>query len=259
MIDVLREDGVATLCMTRTERGNALSAELVEALICAVEVCISDPAIHTLVLTSQGADFCTGFDLNNMTPSVGTEGKEETAEIDGALLWRFVRIEHLLATLWHAPLRTAAVMRGRAFGAGADLFAACDVRLAAANAQWRFPGASFGIVLGTRRLGEHVGVDRAMAWVTAGTCIDAREALSAGLATGVIPVEKWREHLTQLSVDRPTYAALRAAVRADFRDADLAALVRSATLAGLSQRIESYRNSLRKKRPDHASGRQQKT
>lgn len=256
MIAVSREGGIAVLCMTRTERGNALSAELVEALISAVETCIADPAINTLVLTSRGADFCTGFDLSNMQPATGAE---ETAAIDGALLWRFVRIEHLLATLWHAPLRTVAVVQGRAFGAGADLFAACDVRLAAADAQYRFPGAGFGIVLGTRRLGDLAGADRALAWVTTGASIDAQQAVSHGLATGVIPAGAWREHLTPLSVDRPTCAALRAAARADLRDADLAALVRSATRAGLSQRIENYRNSLRKKKPEQAYAQQQAT
>lgn len=252
MIHVSREDGFAILCMARAERGNALSAGLVEALINAIETCISDAAINTLVLISQGTDFCTGFDLSNSKPSTGTQAEEQSAEIDGALLWRFVRIEHLLATLWHAPLRTVAVAQGRAFGAGADLFAACDVRLAAADAQYRFPGAGFGIALGTRRLSEHVGVDRALAWVTTGASIDAQEALSQGLATGVIPAGAWREHLTPLTVDRPTYAALRAVARSDLRDADLAALVRSATRAGLSQRIENYRNALRKKKTDPA-------
>lgn len=249
MISVTREARTAIACLQRTERGNALSAELVEMLIDAVEACIADPAIDTLVLTSDGADFCTGFDLSKLGP---TTSDDATREIDGALLWRFVRIEHLLATLWHAPLRTVAVVQGRAFGAGADLFAACDVRLATADAQWRFPGAGFGIVLGTRRLGELVGADRAMAWVTTGAAIDTDGALANGLATAVIEGGAWRSHLAPLSVDRPTFAALRAATRVDRRDADLAALVRSATRAGLSQRIDHYRHSLRKNKPEPA-------
>ena len=47
-----------------------------------------------------------------------------------------------------------AVATGRAWGAGADLFASCDIRACTPDASFRFPGTAFGIVLGTRRLVE---------------------------------------------------------------------------------------------------------
>jgi len=65
MIDVSHEGGTTVLYMTRTERGNTLKSALVEALISAVETCISDPTIDTLLLTSQDADFCSGFEILN--------------------------------------------------------------------------------------------------------------------------------------------------------------------------------------------------
>ena len=50
--------GVTTLTLDRPERGNALAADLVEALLAAVQDALADDAVHTLMLTGQGAHFC---------------------------------------------------------------------------------------------------------------------------------------------------------------------------------------------------------
>lgn len=220
-------DGVATLTLARPERGNALAADLVEVLIAQTQAALADPAVHSLVLRAQGRHFCTGLDLSDLDSST-----------DAELLHRLVRIETLLSMLWMAPIRTVAVAQGRTWGAGADLFAVCEQRIAAADCTFRFPGAQFGIVLGTRRLAERVGADRARALTTGGLQLDAVQALHCGLAT------PGAEDCASPRVDRSTAAALRAATRTDHRDADLAALVRSAAEPGLQQRIAGYRARL---------------
>ncbi|MFO1197835.1 MAG: enoyl-CoA hydratase/isomerase family protein [Burkholderiaceae bacterium] len=224
--------GVETLTLARAERGNALSAALVDALCDAVEGACADAKVHTLVLRGEGRHLCTGFDLSDLESSS-----------DGDLLARFVRVETLLAALWHAPVRTVACAQGRTWGAGADLFAACDVRRAAPDATFRFPGAGFGLVLGTRRLAERVGADTARRWVTGAEEADAAQALRTGLATEI--ADDLRAPLPAPAIDRATAAAVRAATRADHRDTDLAALVRSAAAPGLKRRIAAYRDALR--------------
>lgn len=82
------------------------------------------------------------------------------------------------------PIRTAAFATGRAWGAGADLFAACDLRARRPMPRSRFPGSAFGIVLGTRRLTEIVGWDRARPLVTEGVMLEAPGARAAGLVEG---------------------------------------------------------------------------
>ena len=226
MLIVAREAGVATLTLDRPERGNALGPALVEALIAEVTRAVQDGAVHTLVLRGAGKHFCTGLDLS---------GLENLS--DGELLLRLVRIEALLAMLWHAPLRSVAVAQGRAWGAGADLFAVCEHRVAAPDTVFRFPGAQFGIVLGTRRLAERIGVDAARRLVLEGGELDAAQAHAAGLVGWVGSLPAMAEPL----VPGPTAQAIRAASRADLRDADLAALVRSAAVPGLAQRISHYR------------------
>jgi enoyl-CoA hydratase len=232
LLRVDAEAGTTTLTLARPARGNALSPALVEALLQAVQQAAADPGTHTLLLRGEGRHFCTGLDLSELE-SLG----------DGDLLWRLVRIETLLAALWHAPMRTVAVAQGRAWGAGADLFAACEHRVAMPDATFRFPGARFGIVLGTRRLAERVGTDAAREAVIGGLELDAEAALRTGLASAdhespFVPV-----------VDATTARALRAATREDRRDADLAALVRSAAEPGLKQRVTAYRQQTAQHRP----------
>src|SRR5690606_15674965 len=133
-------------------------------------------------------------------------------------------------------------------GAGADLFAACTVRLALPDASFSFPGAAFGLVLGTRRLAARIGEDAALSMVTSGRVIDAGEALRRGLVAAIVEPEGLDDALERATrqasrLDGRTVAALRRAAGdgpADL-DRDLAALVRSAARPGLVQRIIDYR------------------
>jgi len=231
-------DGVATVWLDRPERGNALSAAAVGKLSGEVDAALSDPAVHTLLFRGRGRHFCTGFDLSGL--------EDET---DATLRDRFVALEKLLQSVWHAPVRTAAFATGRAWGAGADLFASCDLRACAPDASFRFPGSAFGIVLGTRRLAELVGWDRARPLASEGATLDAQGALAATLATEIAggDADAWvGVRCMQPVADRETLAAIRTACRPDHRDEDLLSLDRSASRPGLKRRIGRYTQGLRK-------------
>lgn len=230
-------EGVCVATLDRPVKGNALDEALVEALFEAIDGAINDEETHTLVFAAKGRNFCTGFDLSDLAE-----------QSDGDLLRRFVAVEELLASLWHAPIRTVAVAAGRAWGAGADLFTCCDLRFAAPDATFTFPGARFGLVLGTRRLASVVGDTAALQTVGQGLVLDAAAVQAMGLVTGLLPealdVMAWVEsELPPLAIDRTTYAELKSAMRPDRRDEDLAALVRSAAWPGLKERIQAYRAS----------------
>ena len=151
------DDGVCRVTLMRPGAGNSLSADLVAAL----EAVVDEGAVRRprlMVLRGEGRHFCTGFDLSRLDE-----------ESDDTLLARFCRIELMLQKVHRAPFPTLAIAHGRTVGAGADLFAACTHRLAAPGTQFAFPGASgFGLVLGTRRLVQRVGAERARRWVETG-------------------------------------------------------------------------------------------
>ncbi len=229
MLTIDHQAGVTLLRLQRPERGNALGPMLVEGLISAASEAFANAAVHTLVLQGEGRHFCTGLDLSDLATLS-----------DADLLLRLVRIETLLAMLWHAPIRTVAQAKGRTWGAGADLLVACEQRLVGSDTTLRFPGAQFGLVLGTRRLAERIGADAARALVLEGGELDATQALALGLASRITETLA----LAPLRTCGDTGRAVRAASRSDLRDADLAALVRSAAVPGLQQRITQYRASL---------------
>ncbi|MFC7472939.1 enoyl-CoA hydratase/isomerase family protein [Dankookia sp. GCM10030260] len=236
-----RADGVATLGLNRPDRGNALGPELVEALAEAFDRAVSHGA-RLVVLRGEGRHFCTGFDLTDL----------ETLS-DGDLLLRAVRIEQLLQRIHAAPVTTLAVATGRTFGAGADLFAACDRRIAAVGASFAFPGPAFGLVLGTARLAAMVGRDRAREVLLAGRELTAEAAVMAGLATAVLPAEAIPAEIARAAADAArldpdTVAALHRRTGQAEADADLAALVRSAARPGLKQRILDYRTQVAARR-----------
>lgn len=224
---------VAVIRLNRPVKGNALSAALVDDLASKLQTALTDPAVHTIAFTGEGRNFCTGFDLSDL---------DETS--DAELLQRFVRVEQLLDAVWRSPVRTVALAQGRTWGAGADLFTACDSRLATSDAEFRFPGAGFGLVLGTRRLAQRLGRDEARRLTCDGGWLSSGSSFEAGLVSALVPDatdETLLRHIQAPAADRATVAALRAATIAEDSDADLAALVRSAARPGLKERILDYR------------------
>ena len=233
-VRVAREGAVTRLTLNRPDRANALSAEMVEALLAALAAARGD-GTRLLLLAGEGRHFCAGFDFTGI----------ETAS-DGDLALRFLRVETLLQELYHAPFPTLALAHGRVFGAGADLVCCCSRRVAAPGTSFLMPGPRFGVVLGTRRLAARIGADRAQAIQTASRAFDAGEAQALGFLTGVSPAGDWPALVEEARaaaemLDAETVAALRAVTIADSRAADMAALAVSVSRPGLKNRILAYR------------------
>lgn len=231
---VEREPGLTRLTLNRPDKANALDAELVEALSNALDAACTD-GTALLVLRAKGKHFCAGFDFS---------GFDDVAEAE--LLWRFVRIEQLLQRLFHAPFATAAFAHGRNFGAGADLFVACDTRVATADATFRMPGLRFGLQLGTRRLAARIGNQAARTMLGGSLTIDAEHARNQRFVTALAPSAEWPEIEAQqrdaaLALSAADRARLHRATTPDSRDADMADLVASVSVPGLKDRIRRYR------------------
>lgn len=226
-------DGIRRITLNRPQRGNALGPDLVEAMLAAIEETVEAGA-HLLVLRGAGKHFCTGFDLSDLD-----------ALSDGDLLLRLVRIETLLQAVHHAPIPTVVLAHGATMGAGADMVAACQMRLAMPDARFAFPGAGFGIALGTRRLTLRVGSEAARDLVGTGRRIDTEEAQTLGLVGEILTEDAVDRRIADIAdahrrLDAPTTARVQALTLPDTRETDLANLVASAARPGLKQRVEAY-------------------
>jgi enoyl-CoA hydratase len=231
---VVREHGVTHVTLNRPERGNAFALDMVEAALAAVQTACAD-GTRLLVIAGAGKNSCTGLDLTDLA-----------TVSDGDLLLRLVRIETLLDAVWRAPCVTMGIGRGRVMGAGADLFTACDRRVAIEGSSYTFPGAVFGVALGTRRLMERIGADLARDMVRTGRVLPHDEAVRVGLATIAVPPEGVEPEIivarqAAMRLDAETNATIHRLSRRDDADADLAGLVRSAARPGLKDRILAYR------------------
>ena len=230
-----RDGDLLTLTLNRPGAANALSPALVEALIGAVE---GHEGVRLCVLRGEGRHFCAGFDLSDL---------EDLS--DGDLLWRFLRIETMLQTVHHAPFPVVALAQGQIVGAGADLFAACWQRIAAPDAKFRMPGWNFELALGTRRLTALIGPDAARDMLIDTKIQTAEQAEEIGLVSRVADPTDWPrlvEDLRQRAQALPPRALkdLFGITAQDTRDADLAAVVRTAGRPGLKKRVQAYRRKV---------------
>lgn len=236
---IRRHEGhVTRLTLNRADKSNALSATLVEALLDAVDYAYTD-GTRLLVIDGEGRHFSAGFDFS---------GYEHQS--DGDLVLRFIRIETLLQRLYHAPFATVALAHGRIFGAGADIVAACSVRVAEPGTTFRMPGLRFGVVLGTQRLMHRIGADKARAVLSASATFDAEEAKSMGFLTHVKPRADWPALLDTFrqsaeSLSLTSTRALHERTVIDTRAEDMHALAASVSVPGLKERIRIYRESMK--------------
>ncbi len=226
-------EGLRLLTLSRPEKANALDPASVAALAAGVAGAAAEGA--PFAFRAEGRVFCGGFDFT------GVETQSE-----GDLLLRFAHIELLLQAVSTAPVVSLALVDGAAFGAGADLVAACTYRLGTPKAKFRFPGFRFGVALGTRRLAALVGTDTARAILLENRTLDAPEALRAGLLTHIVEEADLLATAGRLLAAHeglPPAAAGRILrlTGADTGDVDLAEMVRSLAPAGLHERIARYR------------------
>ena len=235
VLQVLHESTLTQITLNRPDKANALSGELVEALLAAVETAHHD-GTRLLILDGAGKHFCAGFDFT---------GFEEQSEGDLAL--RFIRIETLLQALYHAPFATLALAHGRVFGAGADLVACCHTRIAAPDTTFRMPGLRFGVVLGTQRLAQRIGMQRAREILAESRTLDVQSAQASDFIQEIADIAQWptvvdKARTRALALSAEAAAALYRQTTPDTRADDMSALAHSVSAPGLKTRIQHYRN-----------------
>ncbi|MGH3441492.1 MAG: enoyl-CoA hydratase/isomerase family protein [Nitriliruptorales bacterium] len=157
---------VRVLRMRRPEARNAMDTAMLAALVDGLAGAAGDDRVRGVLLTGAGGVFSAGADI-----------REELA--DGG-----ARRTELFTTFYEAlsthPRPTAAAIEGAAVGGGAEAAAACDLRVAGRSARIRFPGAIYGIPVGTARTLGQVGLGTAKDWVLSSRDVGAGEAHDAG-------------------------------------------------------------------------------
>jgi 2-(1,2-epoxy-1,2-dihydrophenyl)acetyl-CoA isomerase len=188
MTQDLREevrDGVAVLTMDRPDRLNALSFEMLDALMEALPRLASSPDVGVVVLTGAGRGFCAGGDVKAMAE--GREAEGDTLEERAQALRARMETSRWLHEM---PKPTIAMVRGAAAGAGLSLAMACDLRIASDTARFATAFARVGYsgdFGGSWYLTRLVGTAKARELYYTAEILDAPRALALGLVNRVVP------------------------------------------------------------------------
>jgi enoyl-CoA hydratase/carnithine racemase len=223
--DVLVEhDGAVTvLTIDRPEARNAIARATMRELASALDEIERSPA-RVLVVTGAGTRvFVAGGDLKELAAIRTHEDATAMAHTMRTVLDR-------IATL---PVPVLAAINGDAYGGGAEVAVACDIRIAADDVRCGFNQVALGIMPawgGIERLTALVGRGRALTLMTTGQIVDAAAALELGLFDEVVPRAdfdaRWREVAQAIAcAPRDALVGIKAAQRAAFPTAhpDLAA------------------------------------
>lgn len=174
--------GIATLTLSRADRHNALSGQMMDELTAAAEALGKDAAVRAVVLTGAGKSFCAGGDLGWMQAQMAMDA--ETRRIEAR------RLAHMLGTLNTLPKPLVGALQGNAFGGGVGLACVCDVAVAVEGAKLGLTETRLGLIPAT--IGPYVlarmGEGRARRVFMSARIFDAAEAVTLGILARAVPV-----------------------------------------------------------------------
>lgn len=195
VLEIRRQESIATLVLNRPERLNALNLELGRALATALKQLADDPGVRVVVLTGAGRGFCAGGDLREM--------QELRRNGTGVPLRPLVEAgKEIVLTIRRMPKPVLASVNGAAAGAGANLALACDLRWASDQASFAESFTHVGLhpdFGGTYFLPRLAGVARAAELIYLGEIIDARTAERLGMVNRVVPHQRLEEETRRLA------------------------------------------------------------
>ncbi|HWE14989.1 MAG TPA: enoyl-CoA hydratase [Solirubrobacteraceae bacterium] len=178
---VVSAGATARIVLSRPEKRNALSLELMDEMVAALGDVSGQPGTRVIVIEGSGPAFSAGHDLSEMV------GREETF-----LRHLFDVCTVMMETIHEVTQPVIAKVHGIATAAGCQLVAACDLAVAADGTRFATPGVSIGLFCSTPMVpvSRAVGRKRAMQMLLTGEPIDAATALDWGLVNQVVPAEE---------------------------------------------------------------------
>jgi enoyl-CoA hydratase len=186
---VEQEGAIGIVTLNRPKVLNALSHELMDELVTALEVFDRDDKIRVIILTGSERAFAAGADIGEMSD----ETTISIMQKDRFATWDKVR---------KIKKPIIAAVSGYALGGGCELMMTCDIIIASESAQIGQPEINIGVIPGaggTQRLTRVVGKHKAMEMILTGRPMNAQEAYHYGLVVKVVPVELYLDEAKSLA------------------------------------------------------------
>jgi 2-(1,2-epoxy-1,2-dihydrophenyl)acetyl-CoA isomerase len=196
-------DAVATIRLTRVEARNSMDMTMKRELAEVIERAATDPAVRAVVLTGSGPAFCAGGDVTEMdlnTDPVTTRSRLRTL------------LQTVYLPLAELEKPTIAAVNGHCHGSGLSLMMACDLVIAADDAQFSCAFVRVGLVPDCGALyflPRRLPMNVAKELIFTGRRFDAAEAKELGLVNRVVQAAELPDHAGALAAELaagPTFA-----------------------------------------------------
>ena len=184
------EDDIGFITLSRPEKRNALSMNLMAEMIDLLKSVKKDSRVRVVIIKAEGPVFSSGHDLSEMV-----EGD--------AVFYRsvFNLCTEMMEAIRDLPQPVIAQVQGMATAAGCQLVATCDLAVASQEARFATPGVRIGLFCHTPQvpLSRAVGRKRALEMLFTGRAISAEEAERYGMLNKVVPAECLAEEALSLA------------------------------------------------------------
>ena len=191
-IQLAYDGGVATLTLNRPEKRNAISFELIDDLLHALDEVAKSDAI-VLIVTGAGKAFCSGLDLDNLKSLLGRSPEQNLQDSQTMV--------QLFRSLYEFPKVTIAAVNGAAIAGGTGLALLCDFTLAVPDAKFGYTEVRIGFVpaIVSTFLLRQVGEKQARDLLLTGRIFGAEEAARMGLVSEIVPAENLMARARELA------------------------------------------------------------
>jgi methylglutaconyl-CoA hydratase len=249
------EGKLATLTLNRPEKRNAISFELIDDLLRALDEVAKSPAL-VLILTGAGKAFCSGMDLENLKSLIGRSPEQNLKDSETMV--------RLFRALYEFPKVTIAAVNGPAIAGGTGLAVLCDFTLAVPEAKFGYTEVKIGFVpaIVSTFLLRQVGEKHARDLLLTGRIIGVEEAVRMGLINEVVPADRLmtraRELAAQIMENSPTSLVLTKRLLSEHARAELdqqieAAVRENAAIRTTDNFREGITSFLEKRKPRWSS------
>ncbi|MEM9277958.1 MAG: enoyl-CoA hydratase [Pseudomonadota bacterium] len=187
LLETRLEDGVFNITLTRPEKRNALSIDMLNAIFSALDAADENRESRVIVISAEGPVFSSGHDLKELTaarnnPDRGRDFFDQTMRLCSSVMQKIVN--HRLPVI--------AKVQGSASAAGCQLVATCDLAVASDDAKFITPGVNIGLFCSTPMvaLSRNVANKHSLEMLLTGEPCPAQKAVEIGLINKAVPVSR---------------------------------------------------------------------
>jgi len=183
---------LALLTLSRPEKRNAISPEMVFDLLAAFDEMEKSPA-RVAILTGTGKAFCAGMDLEALSALARQSPEENLADSR--------RLAQMFRRIWSFPKPLIAAVNGAAIAGGCAIATLCDFTLAVPEAKFGYTEVKIGFLpaIVSVFLTRQIGDKRARDLLLTGRLITAAEAQQLGLVTEIVDAAQLQTRANELA------------------------------------------------------------